>query len=44
MAAPLAGATLNCSVVALAKVYAVVETLLIVTLTSLSLRYGKVKE
>jgi hypothetical protein len=40
----LAGAVVKEMVVALAKVYAVVTTELRVTLTSVSSRYGKVKE
>mgnify|MGYP005633085197 CR=1 FL=1 len=44
MAAPLAGAVVNASVVALAKVNAVVATVLSVTLTSDCFKYSNVNE
>jgi hypothetical protein len=44
MAAPLAGAVVNCIVVALASVYAVVVVPLTLTLMSVVSRYGNVKE
>jgi len=44
IAAPLAGEVVNCKVVALAKKYAFVSTPLMLALTSVSSRYGNVKE
>jgi hypothetical protein len=44
IAAPLGGAVLKEIVVALAKVYAVVRVPFKLTLTSVSSKYGKVKE